>query len=52
MVVKTIDLFHYIMDRYGEIIEIDPKENHKRFDDVLDTTMPIDQYFERINYCI
>ena len=40
------------MDRYGEITEIDLNENLKIFDEALDTTMPIDKYFEQIYDCI
>ena len=46
---KTIDLVHQIMDRYGKITETDLKENHKRFDEALDTTIAIGKYFEIIN---
>ena len=36
------------MYRYGGIKITDIKENQKRFNEVLDTTMPIDKVFERI----
>ena len=52
MGVKTIDLVHYLMGRYGKIIETDLKDNHKIFDRALDTTIPIEKYFERIYDCI
>ena len=43
-VVNMIDLVHHLMDRYGKIIEIDLKENQKRFNGAFYTTMPIDKY--------
>ena len=49
---KTIDLFHHIMYIYGKITETDLKENQKRFDEALDTTMPIEKYFQQIDDCI
>ena len=48
MGVKTIYLVHRLMDRYGKISETDLKENHKRFDDALDTIMINNKYFEQI----
>ena len=49
MGVKTIYLVQHIIGRYGRIIETDLKENLKRFDETLDTTIPIGKYFEQIN---
>ena len=49
MAVKTIDLVHHLVDRYGEMIEKDLKENQKIFDEELDTTIPIDKYVEIID---
>ena len=46
MEVNKIDLVHHLMIRYGEITEMDLKENQKIFDESLDTTMPFDKYFE------
>ena len=48
MGVNTIDLVHYLMDRYGNIIETDVKENQKRFYEALETIIPIDKYFEKL----
>ena len=45
MGVKTIYLVQHIIGRYGRIIETDLKENLKRFDETLDTTIPIGKYF-------
>ena len=47
MVVNKIYLVHHLMDRYGIITETGLKENHKRFYEALDTTMPIDKHFEK-----
>ena len=49
---NTVNLVHHIMYRYEKIIESDLKENQKRFDETLDTTIPIDKYFEQIDDCI
>ena len=49
MAVKTIDLVHHLMDRYGEMIEKDLKENQNIFDEELDNTIPIDKYVEIID---
>ena len=49
---KTIDLVNNLMDRYGESIRTDLKENQKIFDYELYTNMPIDKYFEIIDECI
>ena len=46
MSVKKIDMVYHLMGRYGKITETDLKENHKRFDEALDNTIPIDKYFE------
>ena len=43
---KTIDLFHHLMYIDGKITEMELKENQKIFDEELETTMPIDKYFE------
>ena len=43
-VVNMIDLVHHLIDRYGKIIEMDLKENQKRFNGAFYTTMPIDKY--------
>ena len=40
------------MDRYGNIIETDPKNNHKIFDGALNDTVTIDKYFEQNDDCI
>ena len=47
-----IDLVHHIMYRCGKITETHLKDNHKRFDKALDTTTPIDKYFEIIDNLI
>ena len=52
MVVKAIYLIHHIMDRYRKMTETDLEENRKVFDEILDTTMTIDKYFESIDNCI
>ena len=52
MVVKPIYLVHNILERYGKFIETNLKKNQKRFDKALDTTMPIEKYFEQIDDCI
>ena len=52
MGVKTIDMVCHLMNRYGKVTEMDLKENHKRFDEALDNTIPIDKYFKQIDYCI
>ena len=43
MGVKTIDLVHHIMDRYGKTTETVLKKYQKIFDKALDTTMLIDK---------
>ena len=45
---KIIYLVHHLMERYGNITETELKENHKIFDEALETTILIDRYFERI----
>ena len=52
MGVGAIYLIHHIVNIYRKITETDLKENQKRFDQVLETTMLIYKYFERINDCI
>ena len=52
MVFKIIDLVHHIMDIYGENTETYLNDNQKRFDKLLDTTMPIEKYSEIIDDCI
>ena len=52
MGVKAVYLVHYIMEWYGITTETDLKDNHKRFDEALDTTMPIEKYSEIIDDCI
>ena len=37
------------MNRYGKVTEMDLKENHKRFDEALDNTIPIEKYYEIID---
>ena len=49
MGVNTIDLVHHLLDRYGKITETDLKENQKIFYEALDTTMPIEKYFDQID---
>ena len=48
MGVKTIDLVHHIMGRYGKIKETDINDNQNRFDEAFDTNMPIDKYFNKL----
>ena len=50
--VKTIDLVHHLMDIYGKITETDLNNNQKKFDEALETAMPIGKYFEQIDDCI
>ena len=45
-------MVHHIMGRYGKVRETDLMKNQKRFYETLDTTTPIDKYFERIDDCI
>ena len=49
MGVKTIYLVQHLMGRYGRMTETDLKENLKRFDEALDTAIPIGKYFEQID---
>ena len=46
MGIKTINMVHHLMERYGKIIETGLKENQKRFDETLYNSIPIDKYFE------
>ena len=48
MGVNNIDMFCHIMYRYEKITETDLKENYKRLDEALDTTMPIEKCFEKL----
>ena len=52
MGIKTINMVHHLMERYGETIETDPKEKQQRFYDALETTIPIEKCFGLIDDCI
>ena len=52
MGVNKVDLFRYLMDRYGKITEIDLKENQNIFNEAFDTTITIEKYFEIIYDCV
>ena len=45
MWVKTIYLFHHLMDIYEKITKKYLNENHERFNKELDTNMPNEKYF-------
>ena len=52
MEVKTIYKIHNLMYICEKTTETYLKENQKRFDEELDTTKIIGNYFERIDDCI
>ena len=47
-----IDLVQHLIDKQRKVIETYLKDNQKIFDEALNTTMPIDRCFERIDDCI
>ena len=49
MGVKTIYLFHHIIDRYRKTTETYFKDNQKISNEAFDTTININQYFEIID---
>ena len=52
MEVKTIYMIHHLMYIYGKTTETYLKDNQKIFDEELDNTMIIGNYFDRIDDCI
>ena len=50
--VNTIYLSLHLIDRYGKIKEMDLKDNQKRFNEALNTIIPIEKYFEIFDDCI
>ena len=49
MGVKTIYLFHHIIDRYRKTTETYFKDNQNISNEAFDTTININQYFEIID---
>ena len=52
MGVSTRDLFDHLLDRYGKITPANIEECKKRMNEALDSTQPIDIYFQKIDECI
>jgi hypothetical protein len=52
MGVSTRDLFDHLLDRYGKITPADIAECKRRINEALDSTHPIDIYFQTIDECI
>ena len=52
MGVSTRDLFDHLLDRYGKITPADIAECKKRMNETLDSTQPIDLYFQKVDECI
>jgi hypothetical protein len=50
--VSTRDLFDHLLDRYGKITPADIEECKRRMNDSLDSTQPIDMYFQKIDDCV
>ena len=48
MGINTIDLVHHIMDIYGKVIEMELKDNQKKFDEQLDTNIPIEFFWKEL----
>jgi hypothetical protein len=47
--ITTRDLIDHLLDRYGKITPADIEDCKKRMSDPLDSTQPIDIYFQRID---
>ena len=52
MGINVIYLIHHLINRYGKTTETDLKEKQRRFEESLDTTVPIEKYFNIIDNCI
>jgi hypothetical protein len=50
--VSTRDLFDHLLDRYGKITPADIADCKRRINEPLDSTRPIDIYFQTIDECI
>ena len=50
--VSTRDLLDHLLDRYGKITSADITKCKHRMEEPLDTTEPIDVYFEKIDDCV
>jgi len=52
MGVTTRDLIYHLMDSYAKIITADLRENEIRMKEPIDTGLPIEKYFERVDCCV
>ncbi len=50
--VSTRDLFDHLLDRYGKITPADIENCKRRMNDALDSTQPIDVYFQKVDDCV
>lgn len=50
--ISTRDLLDHLLDRYGKISAADIENCKKRMNEPLDTTQPIDLYFQKIDNCV
>jgi hypothetical protein len=52
MGVSSRDLIDHLLDRYGKITPADIEECKKRMNEPIDSSQPIDIYFQKIDDCI
>jgi hypothetical protein len=50
--ISTRDLLDHLLDRYGKITSADITKCRQRMEEPLDTTEPIDVYFQKIDDCV
>ena len=50
--VTTKELLDHLMQRYGNITPLARKQNKNRMEEPMDTSQPIDVYFQRIDDCL
>lgn len=50
--VKTRDLIDHLMDRYGKITPAELRDNKSRMEEPIDSSQPIDIYWQRVDDCI
>ena len=50
--ISARDLFNHLLDRYGKIMPADIETCKKRMNDPIDSTQPIDIYFQKVDDCV
>ena len=50
--VTRCNLFGHLLDQYGKITTVNLESNNQRMNEPIDSSLPIDEYFERIYDCV